>query len=47
MLTQGPRINTGLLRDGKAQKITAGQTLEFMTDMAMEGDDQRITCSYK
>ena len=45
--TKGPEIRTGLLKDGKPIEIQAGQFLEIITDYTQEGDNTRITCSYK
>jgi len=45
--TKGPEIRTGVLRDGKPIELVAGQTLEIVTDYNLEGDNKRITCSYK
>ena len=44
--TKGPEIRTGLLKD-KTVEFTAGQTLEICTDTNIEGDNQRISCTYK
>ena len=48
MITTGPEIKCAiLLRDGKAVRLEAGQTLEITTDKDIEGDEMRISCSYK
>lgn len=47
MLTKGPEIKSGNLRDGKPVQLVAGQNLEIVTDYAMEGDDMRVATSYK
>jgi len=47
MITTGPEIKSGILRDGKAVKLEAGQALEITTDTAIEGDEMRISCTYK
>lgn len=44
--TKGPEIRTGLLKD-KSIDLVAGQTLEIVTDPNIEGDSQRISCTYK
>ena len=44
--TKGPEIRTGILKDGKAVEIVAGQTLTIVTDQADIGDNQKIVCSY-
>lgn len=45
--TKGPEIRTGILKDGKNISLTLGQELEISTDYTLEGDNTRITCSYK
>lgn len=45
--TKGPEITTGLLRDSKPVDLVAGQTLKIVTDFAIEGDNQKIACSFK
>jgi len=47
MITKGPEIKSGNLRDGKPVQLVAGQNLEIVTDYAMEGDDMRVATSYK
>ncbi|MCP4669034.1 MAG: hypothetical protein GY849_22075 [Deltaproteobacteria bacterium] len=45
--TKGPEIRTGLLVDHQPIEITAGQSLQIVTDYAIEGDNTRISCSYQ
>ncbi len=45
--TKGPEIRTGVLKEGKPIELVSGQTLEIVTDYAIEGDCERIACSYK
>ena len=45
--TKGPEIRTGLLRDNKPVDLVAGQELLIVTDYSIEGDNKRISCSYK
>lgn len=45
--TKGPEIRTGVLKEGKPIDLVMGQTLEIVTDYAVEGDNTRIACSYK
>jgi len=45
--TKGPEIRTGLLVDHQPIELVAGQTLQIVTDYAIEGDNTRITCSYR
>mmetsp|Transcript_19353 Transcript_19353/g.29670 ORF Transcript_19353/g.29670 Transcript_19353/m.29670 type:complete len:396 (+) Transcript_19353:156-1343(+) len=44
---KGPEICTGFLRDNKPIDIVQGQTLKIVTDFAIEGDANKIACSYK
>ncbi len=44
---KGPEITTGFLRDNKPIDIVQGQTLKIVTDFAVEGDANKIACSYK
>ena len=44
--TKGPEIRTGLLKD-KTVELVAGQDLEIVTDPNIEGDNTRISCTYK
>lgn len=44
--TKGPEIRTGM-QGGKSIELVAGQTLEIVTDYAIEGNNERIACSYK
>ena len=44
--TKGPEIRTGM-QGGKSIEVVAGQTLEIVTDYAIEGNNERIACSYK
>jgi pyruvate kinase len=44
--TKGPEIRTGLLKD-KVVEFVAGQTLEIVTDPNIEGDNTKISCTYK
>jgi pyruvate kinase len=49
--TKGPEIRTGLLKvDASGKKsvtLVEGQDLEIVTDYSIEGDNTRISCSYK
>ena len=45
--TKGPEIRTGLLVDHQPIELVAGQTLQIVTDYAIEGDTTRIACSYR
>ena len=45
--TKGPEIRTGTLRDNKPIELVAGQELLIVTDYSIEGDNKRISCSYK
>jgi pyruvate kinase len=44
--TKGPEIRTGLLVDHQPVVFEAGQDLEIVTDYTVEGDKNRIACSY-
>ena len=45
--TKGPEIRTGLLVDHAPIELVAGQDLEISTDYSIEGDANRISCSYR
>ena len=45
--TKGPEIRTGALVDAMPVDIVVGQTLQIVTDYAIEGDNTRIACSYR
>ena len=45
--TQGPEISLAYMRDNKDVEIHSGQTLKIVTDIAIEGDNQRVACTYK
>lgn len=45
--TKGPEIRTGMLKDGQPIELVMGQTLDIVTDYAIEGDTKQIACSYK
>jgi len=45
--TKGPEIRTGMLKDGKAIELKAGQILKIVTDYHVLGDTSQIACSYK
>jgi pyruvate kinase len=45
--TKGPEIRTGNLKDHQSVTFQKGQTLEIVTDYSMEGDNTKISCSYK
>ncbi len=45
--TKGPEIRTGFLRDNESVNFTAGQEIDILTDYTLEGDNSRLTCSYK
>ena len=44
--TKGPEIRTGLLVDHAPVTFQAGQDLEIVTDYTVEGDVNKIACSY-
>lgn len=45
--TKGPEIRTGNLVDHQPVEFVAGQSLQIVTDYAIEGDNTRIACSYR
>jgi pyruvate kinase len=45
--TKGPEIRTCFNRDNKPIDLTAGQSLKIVTDPAIEGDNTKISCTYK
>ena len=45
--TKGPEIRTGALKEGKNINLNIGQALEITTDYTIEGDNTKISCSYK
>ena len=45
--TKGPEIRTGMLRDGEPVHFEDGQEIDILTDYKLEGDNTRLTCSYK
>ena len=45
--TKGPEIRTGNNKDGKNVKLVMGQSLDILTDYTIEGDNTKISCSYK
>lgn len=45
--TKGPEIRTGLLRDNKPVDLVCGQELLIVTDYSIDGDNKKISCSYK
>lgn len=45
--TKGPEITTGNTRDEKPIDLVAGQSLKIVTDFAIEGDNQKVACSFK
>lgn len=44
---KGPEIVTGMNRDNKVIEIQQGQSLKIVIDVTMDGDNQKINCSYK
>lgn len=44
--TKGPEIRTGVLKD-KTVELVKGQSLEIVTDPNIEGDNTKISCTYK
>jgi pyruvate kinase len=44
--TKGPEIRTGMLKDHQKATFVKGQNLEIVTDYSIEGDNNRIACSY-
>jgi pyruvate kinase len=47
MDTKGPVIYTGYLRDSKPADLIAGQYLKIVNDPAIEGDNTKISVTYK
>lgn len=47
MDTKGPVIYTGYLRDSKPINIVAGQNLKIVNDPAIEGDNTKVSVTYK
>ena len=47
MDTQGPEITLAYMRDGKPIELREGQSLKIVTDVAIEGDNQKVACTYK
>lgn len=45
--TKGPSILTGTLKEGKPVELHAGQTYQIVIDGAIEGDNTRVSCSYR
>ena len=45
--TRGPEIRTGMLVENREIELAAGQELIISTDVDIEGDNTRISCSYK
>ena len=45
--TKGPEIRTGKLVDVKSIELVANQALQIVTDYDIEGDNTRISCSYR
>lgn len=45
--TKGPEIWTGFLWDNEPVDYISGQEIDILTDFTLEGDNTRITCSYK
>jgi len=45
--TMGPEITLGYMRDNKPVELKEGQSLKIVTDIAMEGDNQKVACTYK
>jgi pyruvate kinase len=44
---KSPEIRIGMLRDNKPVDLVAGQELSIVTDYSIEGDNKKISCSYK
>ena len=47
MESKGTSITTGVLKDNKPVDLQVGQELMIMTDFAIDGDNTKITTSYK
>ena len=47
MESKGTSITTGVLKEGKPLDLQEGQEISILTDFAMEGDNTKITTSYK
>lgn len=45
--TKGPEIRTGNLVNHQPVEFVAGQSLQIVTDYSIEGDNTRISCSYR
>jgi pyruvate kinase len=45
--TMGPEITVGYMRDNKPIELRADQALKIVTDVAIEGDTQKVACTYK
>jgi len=45
--TMGPEITLAYMRDNKPIDLSAGQSLKIVTDIAIEGDSQKVACTYK
>ena len=45
--TKGPSILTGTLKEGKPVELHAGQQYQIVIDGAIEGDNTRVSCSYR
>lgn len=47
MDTKGPVIYTGYLRDSKPASVVKGQNLKIVNDPAIEGDNTKVSVTYK
>lgn len=47
VITQGPEIRTGFLKDGKPVQLKQGQEITISTDYSIKGDENTICMSYK
>lgn len=47
VISQGPEIRTGFLKDGKPIKLKEGQEITITTDYGFKGDENTIAMSYK
>ena len=45
--TKGPSMLTGTLKENKPVELTKGQRFQIVIDSAMEGDNTRVSTSYR
>jgi pyruvate kinase len=46
MDTMGPEISLGYMKENKEFQMKAGQTFKIVTDVEVEGDGQKVACTY-